>query len=315
MKLDELRVGDNFTGFYLLRNIMMKTSKTGKPYMAASLADRTGSVDAKAWDYPGPISPADEGKVVKVQGVMQEFRGMPQITMEKVRLAQPEEYDSILDDLVPSAPINRDEAYARVEALVDSMADTDFQAVCREMLRRHGAEFRRYPAAKTVHHGFVGGLLMHTVDMLDLADFLAGKYQGVVNRDLLLAGTLLHDMAKLREFVVSQLGVVTEYSLPGQLLGHLVMGAEEVAEVCRTLAVPEEKSILLQHLLLSHHGQPEFGAAVVPQCAEAELLAAIDNIDSRMEIYRENLENTPEGQFSPRIFALERRIYHHTLKG
>ena len=313
MKLDELRVGDNFTGFYLLRNIMMKTSKTGKPYMAASLADRTGSVDAKAWDYPGPISPADEGKVVKVQGVMQEFRGMPQITMEKVRLAQPEEYDSILDDLVPSAPINRDEAYARVEALVDSMADTDFQAVCRAFLSRHGAEFRRYPAAKTVHHGFVGGLLMHTVDMLVLADFLAGKYQGVVNRDLLLAGTLLHDMAKLKEFVVSQLGVVTEYSLSGQLLGHLVMGAEEVAEVCRTLAVPEEKAILLQHLLLSHHGQPEFGAAVVPQCAEAELLAAIDNIDSRMEIYRENLENTPEGQFSPRIFALERRIYHHTL--
>lgn len=313
MRLDELRVGDNFTGFYLLRNIMMKTSKTGKPYMAASLADRTGSVDAKAWDYPGPISPADEGKVVKVQGVMQEFRGMPQITMEKVRLAQPEEYDSILDDLVPSAPINRDEAYARVEALVDSMADTDFQAVCRAFLSRHGAEFRRYPAAKTVHHGFVGGLLMHTVDMLVLADFLAGKYQGIVNRDLLLAGTLLHDMAKLKEFVVSQLGMVTEYSLPGQLLGHLVMGAEEVAEVCRTLAVPEEKSILLQHLLLSHHGQPEFGAAVVPQCAEAELLAAIDNIDSRMEIYRENLENTPEGQFSPRIFALERRIYHHTL--
>lgn len=314
MKLDELRVGDNFTGFYLLRNIMMKTSKTGKPYMAASLADRTGSIDAKAWDYPGPISPADEGKVVKVQGVMQEFRGMPQITMEKVRLAQPEEYDSILDDLVPSAPINRDEAYARVEALVDSMADTDFQAVCREMLRRHGAEFRRYPAAKTVHHGFVGGLLMHTVDMLDLADYLAKKYQGVVNRDLLLAGTLLHDMAKLKEFVVSQLGVVTEYSLSGQLLGHLVMGAEEVAEVCRTLAVPEEKSILLQHLLLSHHGQPEFGAAVVPMCAESELLSLIDTMDSRMEIYREAMEETPEGEFSKRIFALEKRIYHHSVE-
>lgn len=314
MKLDELRVGDNFTGFYLLRNIMMKTSKTGKPYMAASLADRTGSVDAKAWDYPGPISPADEGKVVKVQGVMQEFRGMPQITMEKVRLAQPEEYDSILDDLVPSAPINRDEAYARVEALVDSMADTDFQAVCRAFLSRHGAEFRRYPAAKTVHHGFVGGLLMHTVDMLVLADFLAGKYRGIVNRDLLLAGTLLHDMAKLKEFVVSQLGVVTEYSLTGQLLGHLVMGAEEVAEVCRTLAVPEEKAILLQHLLLSHHGQPEFGAAVVPMCAESELLSLIDTMDSRMEIYREAMEETPEGEFSKRIFALEKRIYHHSVE-
>ena len=116
-------MGDNFTGFYLLRNIMMRPPRPASPTWRPPWPTATGSVDAKAWDYPGPISPADEGKVVKVQGVMQEFRGMPQITMEKVRLAQPEEYDSILEDLVPSAPINRDEAFARVEALVDSMAD------------------------------------------------------------------------------------------------------------------------------------------------------------------------------------------------
>ena len=179
MKLDELRVGDNFTGFYLLRNIMMKTSKTGKPYMAASLADRTGSIDAKAWDYPGPISPADEGKVVKVQGVMQEFRGMPQITMEKVRLAQPEEYDSILEDLVPSAPINRDEGLCPGGGAGGFHGRHGFPGGCAgRFSAATGAEFRRYPAAKTVHHGFVGGLLMHTVDMLDLADFLGGEVPG-----------------------------------------------------------------------------------------------------------------------------------------
>ena len=123
--------------------------------------------------------------------------------------------------------------------------------------------------------------------------------------------TLLHDFAKLEEFTVSQLGLVTGSSTKGQLLGHLVMGAQEVAEVARELGIDEEKSVLVQHMLLSHHGQPEFGAAVVPQCAEAELLSYIDNIDSRMEIYRENFEKLQPGEFSQRIFALEKRVYRH----
>jgi len=146
---------------------------------------------------------------------------------------------------------------------------------------------------------------------MELAQYLAGLYEKVIDRSLLLAGTLLHDIAKLQEFVVSALGVVTEYSVKGQLLGHLVMGAQEAAQIAKELQIPEEKSILLQHMLLSHHGQPEFGAAVVPMCAEAELLSYIDNIDAKMEIYRENLEKTQPGTFSNRIFALEKRIYNH----
>ncbi len=310
MKLSEINFGDSFTGFYILKNIFNKVTNTGKPYLSALLTDASQSVECKVWDYPGPLGPADEGKVVKVQGVMQEFKGMPQIKVDRIRLAtEADGYD--LGDLVPVAPMDLPDAYAQMENLVDSMTDGDYQAVCRVFLQRHGQQFRKIPAAKSVHHGFVGGLLMHTVYMLKLADFLSGLYDQVLDRNLLLAGTLLHDVAKLREFITSELGMVTEYSVPGQLLGHLVMGAQEAAEVCRDLQVPEEKSILLQHMLLSHHGQPEFGAAVVPQCAEAELLCYIDNIDSRMEIYRENLEKTPVGTFSPRIFALEKRIYHH----
>ena len=313
MKLEELHLNDSFSGFYLMRNLIPRKSKNGKPYLSLLLTDVSASIEAMVWDYGGPIGPQDEGRVAWVQGVLKEYRGMPQITVEAIRPAEPREYDGKLDDLIPTAPVNRQETYARVVALVESLEDEDYRRVCREALRRHGEAFQRFPAAKTVHHGFVGGLLMHTADMLETADFLASRYPGVIYRDLLLAGALLHDMAKLREFVVSDLGVVTEYSAPGQLLGHLVMGAQEAAEICRDLEVPEEKSMLLQHLLLSHHGQPEFGAAVVPQCAEAELLAAIDHIDSRMEIYRENLENTQPGQFTPRIFALDRRIYRHTM--
>ena len=140
---------------------------------------------------------------------------------------------------------------------------------------------------------------------------MAGLYADVVDRSLLMAGTLLHDFAKAEEFTTSPLGLVTDYSIKGQLLGHLVMGAGEVARTAQELGIPEEKSVLLQHLILSHHGEPEFGAAVRPVCAESELLYELDAIDSRMEIYRETFQETPEGQFSRRIFALDRRVYHH----
>ena len=310
MKLAELNYGDRFTGFYILRNVFQKVTNTGKPFLSASLADASMSVECKVWDYAGPLGPADDGKVVKVQGVLQEFKGAAQVKVERIRLAT-EQDPYILDDLVATAPMDLNAAYANIEATVESLADADYRAVCREFLRRHGERFRKLPAAKSVHHGFVGGLLMHTGYMLELAQFLAQLYASVIQRDLLLAGTLLHDFAKMEEFVTSELGVVTEYSTKGQLLGHLVMGAQEAAEVCKELNVPEEKSILLQHMLLSHHGQPEFGAAVLPQCAEAELLCYIDNIDAKMEIYRENLEKIPVGGFSQRIFALEKRIYNH----
>lgn len=310
MRLSELHVGDSFTGFFILKNLRNLMTNSGKPYLSCSLADASMSVEAKVWDYAGPLGPADEGKVAKIQGVMQEFKGAPQVKVERIRLASPQDQYP-LDDLVPVAPLNRDAAYTRVLELVESIGDGDYRAVCREMLARHGEGFRSMPAAKSVHHGFVGGLLMHTGTMLELAQFLASVYSSVIDRDLLLAGTLLHDIAKLEEFVVSELGIVTEYSVKGQLLGHLVLGAQEVAEVAAMLDIPEEKSVLLQHLLLSHHGQPEFGAAVVPMCAEAELLTYIDNIDAKMEIYRENLEKTEPGTFSPRIFALEKRIFNH----
>ena len=310
MRLSELHTGDSFTGFFILKNVFNKVTNSGKPYLSCALADASMMIESKVWDYAGPIGPADEGKVAKIQGVMQEFKGAPQIKVERIRLASPQDqYD--LADLVPVAPMDRNAAFVRLQGLIDTLEDPDYRAVCQEFLLRHGERFRTMPAAKSVHHSFVGGLLMHTSYMLETADFLARPYAPIIDRSLLLAGTLLHDIAKLEEFAVSQLGIVTDYSMKGQLLGHLVMGAQEAAEVCRMLGVAEEKSVLLQHMLLSHHGQPEFGAAVVPMCAEAELLNYIDNIDAKMEIYRENLEKTEPGAFSPKIFALEKRIYNH----
>lgn len=307
-RIIDMRSGDEVEGFYILKGAYPKTTAAGKPFLSASLSDNSGVIDAKMWDYSGPIGAADEGKVIKLRGKVSEYRGAPQIVIDRIRLRT--ESDPVdLGALVPTAPVDADAYLQKVNDLVDSMKDADYQTLCREMLRRHLADFRQIPAAKSVHHGFLHGLLMHTVDMLTMADFLAAQYGAVIDRDLLLAGTLLHDFAKAKEFAFSELGLVTSYSTRGQLLGHLVMGAQETADAARELGIPEDKSMLLQHMILSHHGEPEFGAAVRPLFAEAELLYHIDVIDSRMEIYREVLRDLPVGEFSDRVFALEHRVY------
>lgn len=310
MMIEDMRVGDQIEGFYLLRDAFSKTTQSGKPFLSMVLSDRTGDIDAQVWDYTGPVTPKDTGSAVKVRGAVSDYRGAMQITVERLRLADAGDRFSAAD-LVPTAPIDADAAWQKLLALAESIEDPDYAGVCRELLGRYGQRVKTLPAAKSVHHSFLNGLLMHTLYMLETADFLAGLYAPVVDRSLLMAGTLLHDFAKCEEFTLSPLGLVTDYSVKGELLGHLVMGAREAAEAADALHVPEEKSVLLQHLILSHHGEPEFGAAVVPMCAEAELLSYIDKIDSRMEIYREALEEIPAGEFSRRIFALDKKIYHH----
>lgn len=309
-QISEMQYGDDVEGFYFLKDANLRTSSAGKPFFSGTVADRSGTMEVKVWDYSGPITAGDAGKIVKIRGKVSEFKGAPQLIVSRFRLAEENDrYD--LGRLVPVAPIDADARLREVEALVDSIADSDYRKVARLLLKRHQEALRNIPAAKSVHHSFLSGLLMHTSNMLRLADFLSGQYGNIIDRSLLLTGTLLHDFAKEQEFTFSTLGIVTDYSVKGQLLGHLVMGAQEAADAAKEVGMPEEKSLLLQHLILSHHGEPEFGAAVKPVCAEAELLSYIDLIDSRMEIYEESLADVPEGAFSSRIFALDRKIYHH----
>lgn len=306
----DMTLGDDVEGFYILKAAYPKTTASGKPFLSATLSDKTGAIEIKVWDYTGPIASADEGKVVKIRGNVGEYRGTPQITVDRIRLAdENDRYD--VSALVPVAPIDVDATMDELKALIASIKDEDYRKVCQIFLEQHYDAWKNTPAAKSVHHGFLSGLLMHTTTMLKIADFLAGLYGDIIDRSLLLAGTFLHDFGKQQEFTLSQLGLVTDYSVKGQLLGHLVMGAQEVAKLAAVIGTPEDKAVLLQHMILSHHGEPEFGAAVKPICAESELLSQIDMIDSRMEIYRETLQDMQVGEVSNRIFALEKRVYRH----
>lgn len=302
--------GDEVEGYYVLKTAVPKVAANGKPFLTGALSDKTGAMELKVWDYAGPLGSGDEGSVVKVHGTVGEYRGSAQFTASRIRPAA--ESDPVdVSALVPTAPIDRSAAMEELRRWTASIEDEEYRAVAEEMLRAHGEALAAIPAAKSVHHAFLGGLLMHTANMMKIADFLAGMYPETIDRSLLLTGTLLHDMAKEQEFVFSRLGLATDYSVAGQLLGHLVMGAREAAETAAELGMAEEKSVLLQHLILSHHGDPEFGAAVRPLCAEAELLSLIDAVDSRMEIYREAYESIDPGTFSPRIFALEKKVFRH----
>ena len=310
VKIADFQIGDVIEGYYILKDASAKTTANGRPYLQCQISDCSGFISAYYWDYPGPIGAGEIGHVVKVRGEVTSYRGGPQFTGHRIRLAmEKDEYDRSV--LVPTAPIDPDQRMQEIRDLVQTMEDADYRRICEVMLERYGEVFRTIPAAKTVHHSFISGLLMHTSNMLRTADFLSEIYCEIIDRSLLIAGTLLHDFAKKEEFLFSELGLATNYSVKGQLLGHLVMGAQEIASVAAELGVPEEKSILLQHMLLSHHGQPEFGAAVVPMCAEAELLSEIDLIDSRMEIYAENLAEVQQGTFTNRVFSLEKKIYRH----
>lgn len=306
----DMSTGAEIEGFYLLKAAYPKVTAAGKPFLSAVIADASGNTEMKVWDYSGPVGPADAGKIIKVRGEVSEYRGTPQITARRIRLAS--ESDSFdISRLIPVAPIDENSTFEYVRSLVDSITDNDYKYVCETILDEYGKAFRSIPAAKSYHHSFIGGLLMHTSNMLRAADFFSTLYPEVIDRSLLIAGTLMHDLAKNDEFLFSELGIVTDYSVKGQLLGHLVMGAQTAGIICAEKGIPDEKSILLQHMILSHHGEPEFGAAVRPMCAEAELLSFLDGIDSRMEIYTEELSEIPAGEFSQRIPALDKKIYRH----
>ena len=153
-RIADMQNGDAVEGFYILKSAFVKTSANGKPFLNAVLSDRDGAIEAKVWDYSGPISVADEGKIVKIRGNVSEYRGTPQIVIDRMRLR--EANDPVdLSTLVPVAPINAEQYYAEVEAVVDSLDDRDYQAVCRLMLERHKEAFCTIPAAKSVHHGFM----------------------------------------------------------------------------------------------------------------------------------------------------------------
>ena len=302
-----------YEGFALITKSEKKVTAKGKDYLDLTLSDKDGEISAKYWDYNESVQgqfPAET--LVKVRGTISQYNGADQFRVERIRKATDAD-DVNMADFVRSASYSGEYMYAQLSECVNGFADADFKKLVSYILEQNKEKLLYWPAAYRLHHALRGGLLMHTLSIVRLCEGVCKVYP-FVNRDLLLSGAILHDIAKLSEFVVGDTGIASGYSVEGNLIGHLVMGARMVDEAAKALAIPAEKSVLLQHMVLSHHGEPDFGAAVRPLFLEAELLSELDLMDAR--VYQIHDATTPlqKGAFTNRLWALEdRKMYNHGL--
>ena len=304
-RICELTKDQRFEGFVLVRMSEQRTGSNGGKYLDMNLADKSGEVSAKLWD--GNVAPPPVGTVVKVRGSTLEYNGRLQLRVEKLRaLEAADDVDMTL--LTPCAPEKPEDMMAEVEAALADMESEPLVRLTREILRRYAEPILYFPGAQKIHHAERSGLLHHTVGMLRAAKAILPIYPWL-NHDLVLAGVILHDLCKMEELDSDSLGVVRDYTQNGLLLGHLVMGVSRIQQAADALGIDGEAVSLLQHMLLSHHGEEAYGSPRKPMFPEAELLHWLDLLDARMNEMQTVLAKIKPGVFSERIWSLERRLY------
>lgn len=303
--LENLKTNQTIEGVFLLKSLSTKTTKAGKNYFDIILCDRYAELPCKMWDVPSYLleEPLPAGDVVYANFQVEEYEGNFQGRISFLRpVLLTDSYDK--SELVPTSPIEPEKIYNYIMKTVSEFKNEELRSIV-EFVYKENKELLLYmPAAKSVHHDFVGGLLFHTFGMLRTATALSQIYPSV-NKELLCTGVLLHDIYKTREFTTSPVGLVTEYSPCGNLLGHISMGATYISKVCDKLNISEELSMILQHMILSHHGEPEMGSAIPPRVLEAKLLNLCDTIDAQVEIFGKALKDVEPGNFSQKVFALK----------
>lgn len=295
-----------FEGFLLVRSADQRTSSNGSKYLDMTLCDTTGSINCKMWN--GTVPPPRQGAVIKVRGTVQEYNGRLQMRIERLRNPGPED-DVDPSALMPCAPERPESMLAEINATIDRMQTPELQAILRELIRMCGDKLVYYPAAQRLHHAERSGLLHHTLGVLRAAESVLPLYP-FLDGDLLRAGAIAHDLSKTAEFLSDEAGNVSDYSAEGQLLGHLVHGVAQVREAARRANVSGEYVLLLSHMVISHHGEPDHGSPRPPMFAEAEMLHMLDDMDAKMNEMESVMRRTPVGAFSEKIWSLDRRLYH-----
>ena len=303
-----LRRDARFEGFLLVRGAEKRRDVRGSEYVDINLTDRTGEINGKIWNWEPAREVPESGAVIKVRGTVQEYNGRMQLRIERWRLSAAE--DAVdMSRLVPCAPRSPEEMMGQIRETVASFRNEKLRRITEEMIAEAGDAIEWFPAAQRMHHAERGGLLHHTTDMLRLAEGMIAVYPWL-NRDLLLAGIIIHDLGKIDEMKSDPTGNVTDYTRDGQLLGHLVRGITNLNRAAEKAGVTGETVVLLEHMLLSHHGEAEYGSPKPPMFPEAEALHWIDMTDARMNTMKAVMDKTPEGAFSEKIFSLDRRVYH-----
>jgi 3'-5' exoribonuclease len=271
--------------------------ENGGSYLALTLSDKTGQFDARIWEnFEKSVEGFHEGDIVKVQALVCRFGEKLQLKIDKIRPAAANEYT--LADFVPHTTRDVDELWSELNGFVATFTDPHLFQLVRSFLDdpEYSDRLRSAPAAKSMHHAFIGGLLEHIVSILGLCDAVAKHYPGV-HRDLLLTGAIFHDIGKLTEL---RWGSTFDYTMEGQLLGHITIGVGLIdRKIAEIQGFPERLRIVVQHMILSHHGQYEYGSPKLPMLREAILLNYIDDIDAKMQIVDNELKRSAEAGRDP----------------
>ncbi len=307
--INEFKEGDRVSLELLISNVTRGVSNNGAPYLSLSLQDKTGSIEAKKWDSSEEdVAVCQLGTVIGLTGDVIEYRGVLQMKILSVGKIDQSQVD-YTRFCIPS-PIPQPELVRKFNNYLNSIQNEDARKIVKAIIDQHYDAFISYPAASRNHHEFASGLIYHTVSMCDVADILASYYANV-DRDLLISGILLHDVGKTIELSGP---VATKYTLEGKMIGHISIMVSEIRACAERLNIHSEVPILLQHMVLSHHGEKEYGSPVPPLTREAFLLHVIDDLDAKMIIIDKALDGVEPGEFSQRIMAMDGRAFYNPKK-
>ena len=313
-KIKQLQAGDSVQSFFLVKAAESKTGSNNKSYLDLTLVDQSGDINAKIWDRSAEdLAQYVPNTLVKVRGSVNEWQNRLQLKIDKIRVATVND-DLDIGEFVPVAPYSPEFMYAEIESYINKIKNNDMRIIVESIITANKEKLLLYPAAKQNHHAIRSGLMYHIMTMLRMGEKTSDIYVGL-NKDLLFAGIILHDIAKTAEMNASELGIVSEYTIEGELLGHIIQGIKMIDKAAIMLGADPEVSLLLQHMILSHHYEPDFGSPKRPMIPEAEILHYLDMIDARMYDMQHVLENVEDGKLSEKVWLLNnRKLYKAAVK-
>ena len=295
----DLKTGQDFMSYFIVKTVAVKVGSNKKAYLDLLLADKTGEISAKKWDIADEEMPGlqkiKEGSVIKVKALVTEWNGMKQLRVSRIRQTSAED-GIVMMDYIKAAPEDAAEMYDYIYSRAAAFEDKDLRNICVKQLTDNKEKLMYYPAAQKNHHAEMAGLLYHVKRMLMMAERACEVYTNL-NRELVMTGVILHDMEKINEIDSNELGISTGYSFEGKMLGHLVQGVRTIDRLAAELDIPREKAVMLEHMILSHHYEPEFGSPKKPLFPEAEMLHYLDMVDAKMFDMQEAVEKTEPGCF------------------
>lgn len=311
-KLFDYAMDETVELYLLIKGTAERKTRTGKPFLTITFQDTSGDMTGNIWDVSAEqFEQFKPSTVVHVKGKREEYNGQPQLRVDRIRLAEDSEPNNP-ELYVKRAPMNREVMIEKMNDVIFEITNPYMNRIVRFLLNKYNKDFFHSPAAKSNHHAFNGGLAYHTISMVEMAKAVVDYYPNI-NRSLLYAGLILHDLGKVIELSGP---TATEYTLEGQLVGHIVLIDQEITTACKELKIETdtEDVLMLRHVILAHHGILEYGSPVRPQVKEAEIIHYLDQLDAKINMMEDALEKTELGDFTGKVWALEnRRFYKPTF--